>query len=115
MDPAGGAPLVVPAGPVRLLDIHAVDWRVYRLDADGCAYRMTPGGGSHWTWAADRLEVGPTTERGPGRGWVTLDLPPGEYAIVEWYAGFLVRAPSGAERWSGSWLRASGTVPPAPR
>ncbi len=109
MDAAQGEPTVVPTGAVRLLDNHSVDWRLYALDADGCAYRMERTGGEHWTYTAERVPVGPGTPRGPGREWVELELSPGDYAIVEWYDGFLVR--DEGDRWRGHWLRAGGPAP----
>lgn len=112
MDASAGAPVEVPTGKVRLLDNRVVDWRLYKLDADGCAYRMTRSGGEHWTWAAERVPVGEGTPRGPGRAWVELDLPPGDYAVVEWYEGFLVR--EAGTRWRGHWLRAGApSAPPS--
>lgn len=103
MSGAEGDPRVVPAGRVRLLDNHTVDWRLYRLDAEGCAYRMAKSAGDHWSFTAERVEV-TTTPRGPGRDWVELDLTPGDYAVVEWYDGFLVRGDGGF--WRSHWLRA---------
>lgn len=104
MDATQGEPVQVPTGKVRLLDNRVVDWRLYKLDADRCAYRMTRAGGENWTFTAERVPVGDGTPRGPGRAWVDLDLPPGDYAIVEWYEGFLVR--DEGDRWRGHWLRA---------
>lgn len=109
MEATAGAPVEV-APNVRLLDNRAVDWRMYRLDADACAYRMARRG-DHWTWSAERVPVGDGEPLGPGRAWVFLELEPGDYAIVEWYEGFFV--PEGGERYRGHWLRVLG--PSAPR
>jgi len=111
MDGTQGDPVDVPTGKLRLLDNHAVDWRLYTLDAEGCAYRMTRANSEVWTFAAERVPVGEGTPRGPGRSWIDLDLEPGDYAIVEWYEGFLVR--DDGDRYRGHWLRA-GTPKPAP-
>lgn len=97
--PAVTTPTVVSAGSVRLLDVHDRDWRVYRLDAGGCAYRMTPGEASFWKFAAERVEESGRTPVSPGRDWVRLDLPAGDYAIVEWYDGFLVPEGNGVAGW----------------
>ncbi len=93
------AATVVPAGAIRLLEVHDREWRVYRLDAEGCAYRMTPGEASFWKFSADRVEEGQRTPISPGKEWVRLDLPEGEYAIVEWYDGFFVPEADGAAGW----------------
>jgi len=111
MDGTAGEPVTVPPGRVRLLDNHTVDWRLYTLDADGCAYTMTRAGADHWTFAAERVAPAASTPRGPGRDWVELDLVPGDYALVEWYDGFLVRGPDGA--WRGHWLRSARAVEPS--
>ncbi|MDP2316028.1 MAG: hypothetical protein Q8P41_24235 [Pseudomonadota bacterium] len=109
LDATRGEPVPVPVGHVRLLDNHTVDWRIYALDADRCAYRMTPAAGGNWTFAAERVPVPPGVPRGPGREWVELDLPLGDYAIVEWYEGFLVRGPD--DTWRGHWLRVGAPAP----
>ena len=106
LDPAAGAPTEVPAGDVRVLDNHTADWRLYRLDADGCAYRLRRGGGEHWSFTADRVLPTATTPVSEGRAWVDLALSPGDYVLAEWYEGFLVRAD--AETWQASWLRTVG-------
>ncbi len=111
MDSRVGEPVVVPPGPVRLLDNHTVDWRVYALDADRCAYRMARAGTETWTFDAARIDTITTTPRSPGRDWVVLDLPAGDYAIVEWYEGFLVRAAD--ETWRGHWLRVEPLAVPS--
>lgn len=112
MDATQGEPVGVASGEVRLLDNHGVDWRLYKLDADGCAYRLTKSGGDHWTFTAERVTPRDIAPRGPGRDWVTLDLPPGDYALVEWYEGFLVR--DTGERFRGHWLRAGAPTAPTP-
>lgn len=91
---------------VRLLDNHVVDWRLYKVDADGCPWRMTRSGAEHWTFTAERVPVEAITKYAEGRNWVDLDLEAGDYAIVEWYEGFLVPEESGQYR--SHWLRVSG-------
>ncbi len=111
VDAGQGAPVVTPPGRVRLLDNHGVDWRVYALDADRCAYRMTRGAdGANWTYRAARVDIAATTPRSPGRDWVELDLPAGDYVIVEWYEGFLVKGQD--DTWRGHWLRAGAPSVP---
>lgn len=101
-------PVEVPAGRVRLLDNHVAEWRVYALDAEGCAYRMAKGAGDHWSWKAHRIEPAGEEALAEGRAWIDLDLPPGDYAIAEWYAGFFVRADVPTDTWRASWVRATG-------
>ncbi|MFZ5482421.1 MAG: carboxypeptidase regulatory-like domain-containing protein [Myxococcota bacterium] len=104
------APVEVPAGKVRLLDVHEAEWRVFRLDAEGCAYRMRPGAGDHWSFTAERVEPAASEPVGEGRAWVTLELPPGDYVVAEWFAGFFVRDDATKDTWRAAWVRA--TSPP---
>lgn len=95
----GDEATVVPAGTVRVLDNHVADWRVYALDAEGCAYRMKPGQADHWQLEARRIEPAAQEDLSPGRAWVDLPLPPGDYALVEWYEGFMVCEDVKADTW----------------
>lgn len=100
-----GDPVSVPTH-VRLLDNHIVDWRLYKVDTDGCPWRMARSGADHWTFTAERVPVEALTPYAEGRTWVDLDLEPGDYAIVEWYEGFLV--PDEAGTYRSHWLRVDG-------
>jgi hypothetical protein len=112
VDAAAGDPVPVGAGAVRLLDNHVADWRIFKLDAEGCAYRTQRTAGSTWSFSADRVTPEALTERGPGRSWVDLELQPGDYVIAEWYEGFLVEGDE--DHWRGHWLRAGTAArPPA--
>jgi hypothetical protein len=113
MDSAAGEPTVLPPGAARLLDNHAVDWRVFRLDDYGCAYRLRRSVGGAWIFDAEQVAVGEGEARGPGRAWVELALAPGDYAIVEWYDGFLVPADEPG-LWRAHWLRVGVPESPAP-
>jgi hypothetical protein len=108
--PADQSPVTVAAGAVRLLDAHGGPWRVYALDGERCAYRLTRGGAEHWAYSATRMEDGTRTPISEGRDWVVLELPPGDYAIVDWYEGFLVREDAAADTWRAAYLRVG---PPA--
>lgn len=104
VDKAGPAALVVPAGTLRVLDNHAADWRVFRLDGEGCAYRLAPTPGGFFDQQAERVEVRRVEAHGPGRDWLELDLPAGEYLVADWFEGGFVPEPE--DGWRGSWLSA---------
>ena len=87
-----GTPTV--ASPLRMLDNHDVDWRLFAVDAEGCAYQLQHGNGEWWTSPSKGIPVTRESELAPGREWLTVDLPAGDYAIVDWYAGSPV--PDGA-------------------
>lgn len=77
----------VPAGEVRLLDNHEVDWRLFPISEDGCAYRLEPANGDWWTSPTRAIPVMRESELAPMRSWLTVALEPGRYALIEWYAG----------------------------
>lgn len=98
-----GGDAVTAKGPeVKLLDNHAVDWRLFRADKDGCVYQLDRSTGEYWTWKADIVTPTATEVRAEGRNMVTFTLEPGTYAFLEWYDGFLV--PGEADMWRGWWL-----------
>lgn len=100
---AEGAPTAtVPAGAVRALDNHVADWRLFRLDADGCAYRLSRAAGDYWEYQADRLEVARVEPLAPGRDWLSVELTPGTYVVADWLASGFV--PEG-EGWRAGWFR----------
>jgi hypothetical protein len=100
------------ASPLRMLDNHEVDWRLFAVDTEGCAYQLQHGNGEWWTSPSKGIPVTRESELAPGRDWLTVDLPVGDYAIVDWYAGSPV--PDGAG-WRARRLRVSagGSAPPA--
>ena len=91
-DKAATTPMVV--SPLRMLDNHEVDWRLFTVDAEGCAYYLQPGNGEWWTSPSKGIPVTRESELAPGRHWLTVDLSVGDYAIIDWYAGSPV--PDGA-------------------
>lgn len=84
---SGGAAAPAVSGPVRMLDVHDVDWRLFPVDADGCVYRLKPTSGGWWTSPSTAVAVTKASELAAGRTWLTADLKPGDYALVEWYGG----------------------------
>lgn len=108
LDRDAATPVDAPAGKMRLLDNHVADWRVFRLDAEGCAYRLTKGTGDHWAWSADQVEPVAREPLAEGREWVDMELAPGDYVVAEWYAEFFVRADVATDTWRASWLHVPG-------
>ncbi len=103
VDRAGSAALSVPAGTLRVLDNHAADWRIFTLDAEGCGYSLKPTPGGFYDQQSQRVEVRRVEAHGPGRDWLQVDLPAGEYLVADWYeSGFV---PDG-DGWRGSWVKA---------
>lgn len=97
------------SGPVSIFDVHAVDWRVYALDADGCALLLARAPGTSW-WQPGGTRV---AEKGretlaAGRDRVRFELEPGRYVALAWYDGFLVPASAADDTWLGWALAAPG-------
>lgn len=110
------SPAVVRAGTVTLLDQLGADWRLFRADAEGCAYRLTPTASGYWSWAAEPVEVSRRQGPSAGRDMATAELGPGDYVLAEWLAGGLVPE-TGGEGWRARWLRVTAdgpATPPAP-
>lgn len=85
-------------GPV--LDVHAVEWRAFRLDEEGCAWRLRQGTGSYWSGAGLALPEPLRSAVSPGTDRIEWQLEPGSYAIVEWLDGAPApRAPGEGRAW----------------
>lgn len=114
VDRSGDAPIVL--GKAEPVVVNGPDtWRLYALDKEGCALTLRRGSGEHWNLDATRVDLplaSPSAERpdlGEGRGWLDMGaLPPGDYALVTWFGGFLVREDREADTWRGAWLQVGG-------
>ncbi len=77
------------AGRVPLFDKEYSEWRAWKLDADGCAYKSTRDG-SKWeeTYAERPSHVEQRLE--PGKTVYLVDMPAGDYFIADWRNGWFV-------------------------
>lgn len=104
--PDGASFAEVGAG-ASLFDVHAADWRVYPLDAEGCALRLTqPAGSRFWSPTGAPVSAGQAEEVAPGRFRTRLTLPAGRYVLVPWLDGFFV--PDDVDK--DTWFAAGFTV-----
>ncbi len=85
--PDAGEPVTAAPGALTLLDNHEVDWRLFALDADRCAYELQHGNGEWWTSPSKGIPVTRERELAPGRDWLSVTLEAGDYALLDWYAG----------------------------
>ncbi|MED5373693.1 MAG: carboxypeptidase-like regulatory domain-containing protein [Myxococcota bacterium] len=83
-----------PAGEVAFFDNHSEGWRPWKLDREGCAYRMSPT--SETRWGVDYSEKADWTETrlAEGQKLVVMTLEPGAYFIADWGNGFFVKGAS---------------------
>lgn len=79
-----GAAELPALSPVELYDVHAADWRAFRLDADGCAWTLRQGSGTYWSSAGEVLPEPTRTNVAPGRDRLTWELEAGRYVVAEW-------------------------------
>lgn len=108
LDRAGSTPNRVVAGPVPLYE-KAVDddWRLYKLDAEGCARRLRREG---TTWSITWSEKAEMTTRDVEYEQKVhiATLPAGEYFLAWWRGGTFVTASAkgadGGDRYAGYWI-----------
>ena len=95
------------AGVVPLFDNDHVGWKAWRLDDEGCAYRMAPANKTRWektygTTAEDTKRKVEETKH-----IVLMTLEPGEYFIADWDQGFFTpNSDRDVGGFSGIYIRA---------
>jgi hypothetical protein len=102
--PALSEPNRLTPGSYPFLDHASPGWRAFRLDDDGCAYRMSPTSGGQWGIdyaVAPKYEVAKKSER---TSVVTLHLEPGSYFVADWAAGFFTAAVDDPLHYTGYWI-----------
>ncbi|GDX79622.1 hypothetical protein LBMAG42_14330 [Deltaproteobacteria bacterium] len=103
-----GAILPVTSVHPHVFDVHATDWRVFAVDAEGCALRVAVDpGGRYWSPRTPRIEAASVAELAPGRVRLTFEVPPGRYVAVPWFEGFLVPKNPTADTWEAWAFEAS--------
>ncbi len=78
------------AGLNPFFDYESEGWKVFRLDDEGCAYRMSPDPTGKRKWKVDYADrpTWETRELETGKDIVIMDLPAGRYFIADWNKGF---------------------------
>lgn len=104
-DSPAGAP--VAAGALQLIDHGAPPWRAFRLDEEGCAYKISPSSADRWD--VDFSDNPDLNERSIGADakLVTVTLDGGRLFLADWNKGFFTRIESteeGREGYSGYLL-----------
>lgn len=100
----------LPPGELRLLDNDAPPWRPFRLDSDGCAYKISPRGDNRWD--VDYSDNPDVKERklGVDQRLVTMNLEPGKVFFAVWNREFFTRIEAteeGKEGYAGSLVEIS--------
>ncbi len=105
IDREGSAVNALSADTHTFFDHESVGWRAFRLDDDGCAYKMSPNSKS--SWGIDYNEKAEVKteqlEQGLERALVTLEV--GEYFIADWDQGFFTKKSKEDPRYTGFYLK----------
>ncbi len=111
LDEKAGAVTQVAAGMQPFFDYESGGWKAFRLDDEGCAYRMSPDPAGKGKWRvdyADKPEV-ETRQLEHGKEIVIMKLTPGRYFIADWERGFFTKGrlpDDGPEGYLGYYLEA---------
>ena len=106
--PAGGTTVnALRAGSQGFFDNESEGWRPWRLDAEGCAYRMSPK--TRTQWGVDYQEKAEFQTRAvaPDKKLVVMNLEPGRYFIADWRKGFFTKASDEEGGYTGFYLEVS--------
>lgn len=78
-------------GTVAFFDNESPGWRPFRLDDEGCAYRMSPTSDTRWgVDYAEKAEI-ETKQVEEGKEIVLITFEPGQYFIADWERGFFMK------------------------
>jgi hypothetical protein len=116
LDTPGGAPAAAsPGGSTELFEVEGYQWRVYRLDTEGCALAMVQAAGSAW-WSPEGERVGglSRTELATGRARVVVPAGGADLIALAWYDGFLVPHDVASDTWLAWRLTAPRQAGAAP-
>ncbi len=81
----------MPKGAVAFFDNESDGWRPFRLDTEGCAYRMSPTTESRWgVDYAEKAEF-ETKVVEQGKEIVLITFEPGAYFIADWERGHFTK------------------------
>mgnify|MGYP000868100434 CR=1 FL=1 len=108
LDRTTGKPATIPAGVHAFFDNKAPEWRPFRLDADGCAYRDRRDSSARWEVIYRERPESREELLQVGRKIILMDLPEGEYFLADWDQGFFTADANDAKRYTGSWLQVEG-------
>lgn len=89
------------AGKVAFFDNASGGWRPWRLDEEGCAYKMSPSSETRWSVDYSDKATWTESELAPEKSLVVMTLEPGRYFISDWSNGFFQKGPTDDEKLAG--------------
>lgn len=106
LDKDGSEATKLTPGVYPFFDNEASGWKPFKLDDDGCAYKMSPTSGSQW--GVDYAEKPKFESRQVARekDIVLMELDEGEYFVADWGKGkgFFVPTEEDKHRYTGFWI-----------
>ncbi|HND28568.1 MAG TPA: carboxypeptidase-like regulatory domain-containing protein [Myxococcota bacterium] len=101
-----GSPTSVRAN-ARWLDVHGVEWRIFRVGEDDCFYRLRELRKDVWTRDADEVTLSSNeafSATDAQRRWIQPGLSPGRYVIAERLGDTFVPATVADNSYRGWYL-----------
>ncbi len=98
------------AGHSPFFDYESEGWKVFRLDDEGCAYKMSPDPARRGKWKVDYADrpKWETQRLEEGKEIVIMALTPGRYFVADWAKGFFTKGKlaDGTEGYLGYYVEA---------
>ena len=107
LDRSASTPNATATGPARFADKNAKPWRLFRLDAQGCAYRDARDAKGRWVVEYRDRPALSREASGDGMAIVEGQLDKGDYFLADW-SGFFVEDAPDQGRYTGRWIRVDG-------
>ena len=92
------------AGTVTMLANVPQNWRAFRMDEHGCAYRDAKTAEGHWVIDHQERPALHADRKQTGVVLTNWDAAGGDYFLADW-AGFFVPVASETDTYSGRWIR----------
>jgi len=92
-------------GVATFFDHKSVGWRAFKLDEEGCAYRMSPNGPT--SWGIDYNEKAEVSQEQVAEDLkiAKITFQAGEYFIANWDQGFFTKVSRKDPRFKGSYVK----------
>ena len=91
------------AGNQPFFDNDSGGWRAWKLDEEGCAYRMAPDSTSSWEMTYGVKPEQQEQQLEEDKSIVVLALEPGRYFVADWTTGFFKMAREGDKEEKAYW------------
>ncbi|MCB9746083.1 MAG: carboxypeptidase regulatory-like domain-containing protein [Alphaproteobacteria bacterium] len=104
LPPKGTEVNTLRAGPQGFFDNESEGWRPWRLDAEGCAVRMSPETPTQWGFTYKEKAEFQTRAVAQDKKLVLMNLEPGRYFIADWRKGFFTKADDDEGGYTGFYL-----------